>query len=172
MRNVSAAMRDPRRPVVRRFAAGNLAIGGVAVFGAVAMLYLFWGLRKIPIVALPLAALMVMGGLYLLARPFADACAACGRTLVVHVIRSSPDALASATSSVRSREIARAVGALARPGAGATFAELRYCRSCGSAALWKGGGDPVALGGELARALIAALVPAAVADDGDDEPGA
>lgn len=68
MRDVSDAMLDPRRPVVRRFASGHLVIGRVAVVGAPAMLYLFWGLRKIPIIAVPFT------------RPFADACASLERS--------------------------------------------------------------------------------------------
>jgi hypothetical protein len=160
----SESLRDPRRHVVRRFAPGNLIIGVVAVAGALAMLYLFWGLRKIPLVTLPLAAVMVVGGLYLLARPFAEACAACGRTLVAKVIRSSPEALATATTALRSLEIAPALQALAPAVTGGAFAELRYCRSCGGAAVWKGLGDPVVLGGERAEALIAGLVPAEPAE--------
>jgi hypothetical protein len=62
-----------------------------------------------------------------------------------------------------------AVGALAPLRAGASFAELRYCRSCGSAAVWQGGGDPVVLGGKLAKGLMTALVPAAAADEGEEQ---
>lgn len=167
----SEALRDPRRPVVRRLAPGNFAVGAVAVVGALAMLYLFWGLRRIPVAALPLAAVLIAGGLYLLVRPFADACAACGRTLTVRIVRSSPEALSTATAALRSMEIAGALEALAPDAAtGGANVELWYCRSCGNAAMWKGAtGRPVVLGGERAKAVSAALVPAEPADGAADE---
>ena len=134
----SEPMRDPRAHVVRRFAPGNVVIGAVATGGAFAVLYLFWGFRRIPIILLPLSAVLAFAGLYLLARPFADACAACGRTLVIRIIRSSPETLATATIAIRSLEVAEALQALAPVAAsGDAHAELRYCRSCGSAAIWR-----------------------------------
>lgn len=162
----STSPRDPRTHVVRRLAPGNLAIGAVATAGAVAMLRLFWGLHRIPRIALPLAGIMLLGGLYLLARPFADACAACGRTLVFRTIRRSSEALAEATTFLRSMEVSRALEVLARSGTSSDArADLRYCRSCGGAAVWKGDGVSVVLGGDDARTLVAALVPADPAAD-------
>ncbi len=157
----SYPLRDPRAYVVRRFAPGNLVIGTVATVGAFSVLYLFWGFRRIPIILLPLAALLLVAGLYLLVRPFADACAACGRMLVIRIIRSSPEALATATTALRSLDAAQALQALAPAAAsGDAHAELRYCRSCGSAAMWRSAGGAFVLGGERAKAFIAALVPA------------